>query len=327
MSWGIFWWSAGGWSGANRYILCLDFLLPWTWPCPKNMLFVTVVQLLSHAQLWTACPTHGLQHAGLPCPLLSSGVCSNSCPLSLWCHPTISSSVAPFPSCAQSSPALGSFPLSWLFASGSQSIGASASVTVLLMNIQDWFPLGLIGLISLQSSRLSRVFSSTTSWKHQFFSAHPSLWSNYHIWYMTTRKTIALTIQPFVSKVISLLFNWLSRFVIVFLPKSTCLLISWLQLPSTVILESKERKSDTASTFSSCICRSYGIGCHGLSSLNVEFQASFFFHSPLSPSSRYYLVPLHFLPLEWYHLHIWGYYANLSWEGGQSIVAYTKRNE
>ena len=106
-------------------------------------------------------------------------VCSNSCPLSLWCHPTISSSVAPFSSCLQSFPESGSFSMSWLFASSGQSIGALASV--LLMNIKDWFPLGLTGLISLQSKGLPRVFSSTTIRKHQFFSIQPSLWSNSHI--------------------------------------------------------------------------------------------------------------------------------------------------
>ena len=119
--------------------------------------------------------------ARLPCPSLSPGVCSNLCPLSQWCHPTISSSVIPFYFCPQSFPALGSFSMSWLFASGAQSTGVSASASVLQMNIHEWFPLGLIGLISLLSKRLSRVFSNTTVWKHQFFSAQPSLWSNSHI--------------------------------------------------------------------------------------------------------------------------------------------------
>ena len=122
---------------------------------------------------------HGLQHARLACPSLSPKVCSSSCPLSQWCHPTISSSVFPFSSCPQSFPASGSFPMSWLFASASQNVGVSASVFP--MNIQDQFPLGLTGLISLQSKGLSRVFSNTTVWKHQFFSAQPSLWSNSHI--------------------------------------------------------------------------------------------------------------------------------------------------
>ena len=125
---------------------------------------------------------HGLQHARLPCPSLSLRVCSNSCPLSRWCHPTISSSIIPFSSCLQSFSASGSFPVSWFFASASQSIGTSASATVLPMNIQGWlFPLGLTGLISLQFKGLSRVYSSITVWKYQFFRAQPSLWSNSHI--------------------------------------------------------------------------------------------------------------------------------------------------
>ena len=98
-----------------------------------------------------------------------------------WCHPTTSSSVALFSSCPQSFPASGSFPMNWLFASGGQSIGASASASVFPMNIQGWFPLGLTGLISLQSKGLSRVFSNTTIQKHQCFGAQPSLWSNCHI--------------------------------------------------------------------------------------------------------------------------------------------------
>ena len=120
---------------------------------------------------------HELQHASLLCPSPSLGVCSNSCPLSQWCHPTISSSVAPFSTSPQSLAASGSFPVNQLFASGGQTIGASASASVLPMNIQDWFPLGLTGLISWLSKGLSRVFSSTTTGKHHFFSAQPSLWS------------------------------------------------------------------------------------------------------------------------------------------------------
>ena len=120
---------------------------------------------------------HGLPHTRLPCPSPSPRVCSNSCLLSQWCHPTISSSVAPFSSCPPSFPASGSFPKSWFFASGGQSIGASASASVLPMNSQDWFPLGWTGWISLQSKGLSRVFLSTTALKHQFFGAQPSLWN------------------------------------------------------------------------------------------------------------------------------------------------------
>ena len=139
--------------------------------------YIFVVQSLSHVQFFV---TPWLQHTRLPCPSLSSGVCSNSCPLSQWCHPTISSSVTPFSSCPQSFPALGSFTMSQLFASGGQSIGASASVSILPMNTDGWFPLGLTGLI-LMSKGLSIIFSSTTVQKHQFFSTQPSLWSNSHI--------------------------------------------------------------------------------------------------------------------------------------------------
>ena len=122
---------------------------------------------------------HGLQHTRLPCPSLSHGVCSNSCPLSQWCHPTMSCSVIPFSSCLQCFPAERSFPMSQLFTLGGQRIRASASV--LPMNIQSWFSLGLTGLISLLSKGLSRVFSNTTVQKHQFFGAQPSLWSSSHI--------------------------------------------------------------------------------------------------------------------------------------------------
>ena len=130
---------------------------------------------------------HGLQHTRLPCPSPSPRACPNSCPLSRWCHPTISSSVIPFSSCLQYFPASGSFPVSQLFTSGGQSTGASASVPVLPMNIQGWFSLGLTGLVSMHSKGHSRVFSNTMIWKHlffrthQFFSSHPSLWSNSHI--------------------------------------------------------------------------------------------------------------------------------------------------
>ena len=117
---------------------------------------------------------HGLQHARPPYPLPTSRVHSDSCPLSRWCHPTISSSVVPF-SDLQSSPASGSFQMSQIFASGGQSIRVSASASVLPLNIQYWFPLGLTGWISLLSKGLSRVFFNTTVWKHQFFSTQLSL--------------------------------------------------------------------------------------------------------------------------------------------------------
>ena len=120
-------------------------------------------------------------HARLPCPLPTLRACSNSCPSSWWCHPTIASSVVPFSSCLQSFPAAGSFQMNQFFASGGQSIRVSASASVFPMNIQDWFPLGWTGWISLQSKGFSRVFSNTTVQKHPFFSAQFSLWSNSHI--------------------------------------------------------------------------------------------------------------------------------------------------
>ena len=124
---------------------------------------------------------HGLQHARLPCPSPNSGAYSNSRPLSRWCHPAISSSVVPFSSCLQSFPASGCFPMSQFFATGGQSIGVSASASVLPTNIQYWFPLGWTGWISLQSRRLSRVFFNITVQKHQFFGAQLSSQSNSHI--------------------------------------------------------------------------------------------------------------------------------------------------
>ena len=183
--------------------------------------------LFSHSVVSDSLQPHELQHARLPCPSLSPRACSNSCPLSWWCYPTISSSVVPFSSCLQSFQISGSFLMSWFFTSGGQSIGASASASVLPMNIQGWFPLGLTGLISLRSKGLSRVFSNTTVQKHQFFGAQVFIVQLSHP-YMTTVKTIALTRQTFVVRVMSLLFNMLCRLVIAFLPTRKCLLISWL---------------------------------------------------------------------------------------------------
>ena len=157
---------------------------------------------------------HGLQHTRPPCPTPTPGVYSNSCPLSWWCDPTISSSVIPFSSSLQLFPASGSFPMSQLFVSGGQSIGVSASTSVLRMNTQDWSPLGWKGWISLQVQgtlkSLLQHHSSKASilWCSAFFIvqlSHP---------YMTTGKTIALTRWTFVGKVMSLLLNMLSRLII-----------------------------------------------------------------------------------------------------------------
>ena len=181
---------------------------------------------------------HGLQHDRLPCSSLSPRVCSDSCPLSRWCYQTISFSVVLFSSCLQSFPASGSFPVNRLFASGGRSIGASASASVLPMSIQGWFPLDVTGFTPLKAKGLSRVLSSTTIWRHQFFGAQPSLWSSSHIRTWLLEKPW-LWLHPFVAK-------WYVCFLIhclglsAFLPRSMCLLISWLQSPSTVILDPRK---------------------------------------------------------------------------------------
>ena len=160
---------------------------------------------------------HELQHARPPCPSPTLRVHSNSYPLSQWCHPAISSSVFPFSSCPQSLPASEAFPMSQLFTSGGQSIGVSASTSVLPMNTQDWSPLGWIVWISLQSKGLLRLIQHHSSkasilWCSDFFIVQLSQP------YTTTGKTIALTKQTFVGKVMSLLYNMLYRLVIIFFP-------------------------------------------------------------------------------------------------------------
>ena len=170
-----------------------------------------------------------MQHTRPPCPSPTPGVYSNSCPLSWWCHPTISSSVVPFSSCLQSFPSSGYFQISQFFASGGQSIEVSASASVLPRNIQDWFPfrrdwLDLLAVQGTLKSLLQHHSSKASILQCSAFFivqlSHP---------YMTTGKTIALTRWNFVGKVMSLLFNMLSRLVITFLPRSKHLLISWLQ--------------------------------------------------------------------------------------------------
>ena len=149
-----------------------NFLTVWD---PKRTYSLALSFQFIHSIMSNSLQHHGLQHARLPCPSPPPRACSNSCPLTWWCHPTISSSVVAFFSCLQSFPASGSFPRSQFFASGGQSTGASASASVFPMNIQGWVPLGWTGLISLQSKGLSRVFSNTTVQKHQFFSTQLSL--------------------------------------------------------------------------------------------------------------------------------------------------------
>ena len=144
----------------------------------KTMLHVKIKAeccQFSHSVVSDSLRPHGLQHTRLPCPSPTPRDYSNSCPLSQWCHPTISCFVVSFSSCLQSFPASGSFPMSQYFVSGGQSIGVSASASVLPMIIQDWFYLGLTGSISLLSKGLSRVFSNTTFQKHRFFGTQLSL--------------------------------------------------------------------------------------------------------------------------------------------------------
>ena len=207
-------------------------------------------ELLSCSVVSDCLRPHGLPHARIPSPR----ACSNSCPLSQWCHPTISSSVILFSSCLQYFSASWSFPVSQIFARAGQCIGALASASVLPMNVQNWFPLGLTGfdLFAIQGTLKSLLqhHSSKPSilWCSVFFIlqlSHP---------YTTRGKTIALTRWNFVGKTMSLLFNMLSKLVIVFLPRSKHLLISWLQSPSAVILEPKTIKSLTVSLVPPSIC-------------------------------------------------------------------------
>ena len=182
----------------------------------------------SHSVVSDSLRPHESQHASPPCPSPTPGAYSNSCPLSRWCHPAISSSVVPFSSCPQSLPASESFPISQLFAWDGQSIGVSALASVPPVNTWYWSPLEWTGWISLQSKGLSRVYSNTTVQKHQFFKCSAFFTVQLSHPYMTTGITIALTRRTFVGKVMSLLFNMLSRLVITFLPRSKRLLISWL---------------------------------------------------------------------------------------------------
>ena len=160
---------------SNHLILCYPLLL-----LPSILPSISSVQF-SRSSCIRLLQPHESKHARPPCPSPTPGIHPNSCPSSRWCHPSISSSVVPFSSCSQSLPASESFPMSQLFASGGQSIGVSALASVLPMNTQDWSPLEWTGWISLQSKGLSRVFTSTTVQKHQFFSAQLSSQSNAHI--------------------------------------------------------------------------------------------------------------------------------------------------
>ena len=226
--------------------------------------------LFSHLVISESLQPHGLQHARLPCPSPSPGACSDSHPWSQRCHPPLVYSVIPFSSRLQSFPASGSFQMSQLFASGGHSIGASASTSVLLMNIQDWSPLG--GLVGSpcspsdsQESSPTPQFKSIIIWHSAFLMvqlSHP---------YMTTGRTMALIRWTLVGKGMFLLFNMLSRLVIAFLPGAR-VLISWLQSPSEVILEPPKNKVCWCfHCFPIYLPWSDGTACHDLSFFNVEF--------------------------------------------------------
>ena len=212
---------------------------------------------------------YGLQHARFPCPSPALGACSNSRPLNQRCHPTILSSVVPFSFFLQSFLASGSFPVSWLFTSNGKSIRASASASVLPMNIQGWYSSGLTGFISLQSQGLSRVFSNTTVWKASVLRHSP--------FFMVQLSLISLSFIHdywknhsfnFVGKVMSLLLNTLSSFIMAFLPRSRHLLILYLQSPST----SQENKvCHCFHCFPIYFPWSDRTRCHDLHFLNVEF--------------------------------------------------------
>ena len=176
----------------KKYSINLDFIFCYGWNCvPPKFIHRCSNPSVHLSSVVQSCPTlrpHELQHTRPPCPSPTPGVYSNSCPLSRWCHPVISSSVVPFFFCLQSLPASGSFPMSQLFTWGGQSIGVSASALVLPMNTQDWSPLGWTGWISFQSKGLSRVFSNTTVKRYQFFGSQLSSQSNSHIHTWTLEK-------------------------------------------------------------------------------------------------------------------------------------------
>ena len=288
--------------------VAISFPSAWKWKVKVKSL--SRVRLL--ATPWTSAyqapPSMGFSRqeywSGLPLPSPPTpGVYPNSCPLSRWCHSTISPSVIRFSSCLQSFPASGTFPMSPFFASGGQSIGVSASVSVLPMNIQDWVPLefdwlDLLALQGILKSLLQQHSSKASIIRHSAFFivqlSHP---------YMTTAKTIALTRWTFVGKVMSPLFNMLSRLVIAFLPRNKHLLISWLQSPFAVILELNKIKSVTISIVLPSICHKVmGSDAMNLTFWTLSFKPTFSLHSPLSLLSRG-SSRLCFLPQGWYHLH------------------------
>ena len=214
---------------------------------PSDYYLLVGVQSPSHVWLF-ATPWTVAHQASLSLTTPSPKVCPSSC--QLHGHPAISSSDALFSFCPQFFSASGTFPMSQPLALGEQNTGVSVLASVLSTNIQDWIPLKWTGLIFLLPKGLSGVFSSTTIQWHQIFGALPSLQSSSHNRMWPLGRPDPWLIWTFVDRVLSLFFNTLSRFVIAFLSRSNRLLISWLQSPSTVILEPKKRKSVTMSNFS-----------------------------------------------------------------------------
>ena len=270
---------------------------------PSCPLFLFSRSVVSNS-LWL----HGLQHARIPCLSPFPRVCSNSCPLSRWCHPTISFSSVPFSSCLPSSATSVSFPVNQLFTSGSQSTGASASVLCneysgLISFRMDWLDLRaaqgtLKSLLQHHSSKAS-ILQCLAFFIIQL--SHPNT---------TTGKTIALTVQTFVGKVISLLFNILSRFFIAFLPRRKRLLISWLQSLSIEILKPRKIKSVTISIVSPSICCEV-IGWHAMILVfwMLTFKTTFSFSSFTFIKKLFNSSSLSAIRVV--HWQIWGYWYSL----------------
>ena len=236
--------------------------------------FMLLFFFFTHSVVSDSLQSQGLQHAKLPCRSSSPEACSNSCLLRQWSHPTISSSAVPFSSRLQSFQHQGFLLMNQLFSSGSQSVGASASASVLPMNIQGWFLLGFTGMISLQSNGLSRVFSRTTIWKHQFFCSKPTLWYNSHICIQDYWENYNFTIRTFVQKVISLLFNMLCRFVIAFSEGASVFFFFNFMGVVTIHCDSRAQENKVCHYFHffpNYLPWGDGTRCHDLSFLNVEF--------------------------------------------------------
>ena len=257
---------------------------------------------------------HGRQCTRLLCPSLSPGVRANACQLSRWCHPTISFSVVLFSCCPQSFPASASFPVSWKYWGFSFSINPSSEYSGLISFRIDWFD--LLAVQGTLKSLLQHHSSKVSILQHSaLFMVHLSNL------YITTRETIVLTVWTSVSKVMALLFSRLFRFIIAFLPRSKYLLISWLQSPSSVILEPKKLKSVTISIYSPSLCHEVMKPDTMILVFECWVLSQLFFLSSL-PLSRGFLVPLHFLPLEWCYLYIW-VSCYFSWKSWFQLVSHS----